>query len=69
MKDLKVIGSTMLPFVVTCVFMYFIGSFISVDWHPAMWSWELRVLMATFGITFGFALWMRLEIGGNRGIL
>ncbi len=62
MQNLKIIGSTMLPFAVTFLTMYLVGSFISVSWDIALWTWELRVLMATFGIAFGFALWMRLEV-------
>jgi Sec-independent protein secretion pathway component TatC len=61
MREIKLIGNTMLPFVVTFFAMYLVGSFVSVSWDIAAWTWELRVLMATFGITFGFALWMRLE--------
>ncbi len=63
MREIKLIGSTLLPFAVTFFVMYLVGSFESVSWDTATWSWELRVLMATFGITFGFALWMRLEVG------
>ncbi len=62
MREIKLIGSTLLPFAVTFFVMYLVGSFVSVSWDTATWSWELRVLMATFGITFGFALWMRLEL-------
>ena len=62
MEQTKLIGMTMIPFMVTCFFMYLVGSFISVGWDIASWTWELRVLTSTFGITFGFALWMRVEL-------
>ena len=62
MNEAVVIARTLVPFIVTCAVMYLVGSFISVGWDIATWTWELRVLMATFGITFGFALWLRMEI-------
>jgi hypothetical protein len=50
------------PFIVTCLFMYLIGAFVSASWEIIDWTWNCRTVCAIWGITFGFALWLKLEL-------
>lgn len=50
------------PFAVTCAFMYLIGAFVSVSWNTADWTEYCRIVCAIWGIVFGFALWVKLEV-------
>lgn len=49
------------PFVVTMACMYCVGAFTSASWDLIDWTFNLRSLMALWGIVFGFMLWIRLE--------
>lgn len=56
----KTIFATATPFIITMFFAYLIGSFLSVAFNPAEWTMDMRVIMAEFGLCFGFALYMKL---------
>lgn len=56
---------TVFPFVVTCVILYLIGSFISVSFDPSDWTFECRMVTSIASFAFGFALLMRIEHGRN----
>ena len=57
------IGVTLIPFAVTMFCCYLIGSFISVSFNPALWTMEMRILMALVGVMFGGALCVK--VGGE----
>lgn len=57
----KTIFATVVPFVVTLAIAYLIGSFLNVSFNPVDWTADMRIVMATFGWTFGGALYMKLR--------
>ena len=57
----KTIFITAVPFAITLFFAYLIGSFLSVDWNPAEWTMDMRILMTEFGVAFGGALYLKLR--------
>jgi steroid 5-alpha reductase family enzyme len=50
------------PFIVGCIFLYLVGSFISVSWNIADWTENCRIVCTIWGISFGFALLVKLEV-------
>ena len=48
-------------FFISGLLMYLIGSFVSIDWNPANWTYECRVVVAVWWIMFGFAFSFKLE--------
>ena len=58
---LKTIFVTITPFFVTLAMAYLIGSFLNVSFNPVDWTVDMRIVMATFGWTFGGALYMKLR--------
>lgn len=56
----KTIFTACVPFSVTCFIAYLIGSFLCVDFNPAEWTMDMRILMAEFGVMFGGALYLKL---------
>jgi uncharacterized protein YneF (UPF0154 family) len=58
---IKTIALILLPFAVTLVFFYLIGSFISVSFNPAEWTMECRILTTAIGFIFGFMVAYKLE--------
>ena len=57
----KTISVTIIPFFVTLGMAYLIGSFLNVSFNPVDWPLEMRIVMSTFGWTFGIALYMKLK--------
>jgi hypothetical protein len=57
----KTIFVTIIPFCVTLGMAYLIGSFLNVSFDPVDWTVDMRIVMATFGWTFGGALYMKLR--------
>lgn len=64
MKLLHFAGINLLPFIIMCLMMYFIGSFVAVTFDPSGWTLELREFMALAGIAWGVALWVRFKWAG-----
>lgn len=58
---LKTIFLTIVPFCVTLAMAYLIGSFLNVSFNPVDWTTDMRIVMSTFGWTFGGALYMKLR--------
>lgn len=56
----KVIFTACVPFIVTLFMAYLIGSFLNVDFNPAEWTMDMRILMSEFGVMFGGALYLKL---------
>lgn len=56
----KVIFTACVPFIVTCLMAYLIGSFLNVSFNPAEWTMDMRILMSEFGVMFGGALYLKL---------
>lgn len=61
----KLIGFVLFPYVVMLGVAYLLGSFLATSWNPTEWSQKLRIIMAAFGLCYGFALWIRLEWAFN----
>lgn len=57
----KTIFTTITPFFVILAMAYLIGSFLNVSFNPVDWTADMRIVMATFGWTFGGALYMKLR--------
>lgn len=46
--------------------IYPLFAVIGWSWLPGDWSWELRIVFATFAIMFWIAFWMKIE--SDRGV-
>ena len=60
----KTIFVNAMPFIVTLAGAYLVGSFLNVSWNPVDWEPEARIVMAFWGMGFGFAMHMRLHFEG-----
>ena len=58
----KAIAVTLVPFMVSMLFFYLIGSFLSVSFDPADWTLDMRALMAIFGGVFGLGMYTKLQL-------
>ena len=62
MKDyFATIGLTLIPFAVSMLCCYLIGSFISLSFDPTLWTEHMRMLMSLIGMVFGCALYAKVE--------
>ena len=59
---LKEIVFIIVPFIVTCIFMYLIGSFVSVSWNIADWTMDCRIICSVWAVTFGGGFLVKLEM-------
>ena len=57
----KTIFATAVPFVLALAGAYLVGSFINVSWNPEAWDHDARMVTSLWGLTFGFALYMKLH--------
>jgi hypothetical protein len=57
----KTIFVNVTPFIIMLAAAYLVGSFLNVSWNPVDWEPEARIVMAFWGVGFGFALYMRLQ--------
>ena len=64
MKMFEYLLITLLPFIVTFIANYVIGSFIGTSFNPADWTMDLRVFMAFMGTVWGLALWINFYLKG-----
>ena len=60
--DLRVIGYWLLPYLVTFPTVYLVGAFVEFSLNPQNWTWNARLVTALFGVCYGYALHMRMDV-------
>ncbi len=66
MKQAKEIVFCVAPYVVSCIVMYLVGSFLAASWNVAEWERADRAFCAICACVAGTMLLIRLDLGRSN---